>query len=101
MFLGIQAVIAKSYARIHHSNLINFGILPLQFANTEDYDRVEKGDHVIIKDLYKAITDNQTYIVENATKNLSFTVKSGFNDREKEIIKKGGLLPYTKEHQIS
>ncbi|MBI5638844.1 MAG: aconitate hydratase [Nitrospirae bacterium] len=97
MFLGIQAVIAKSFARIHRSNLINFGILPLVFDKPEDYERIEKGDRLALRDLFLLLEGGQTYTIENMTKGYSFTAKSGLNDREKEIIKKGGLLPYTRE----
>ncbi len=96
MFLGIQAVIVKSFARIHRSNLINFGILPLQFENTEDYDRLENGDCFVIKDLVATLSGSQKYVVENTTQGYTFTVVSTLNDREQEIIKKGGLLPYTR-----
>lgn len=98
MYLGIQAVIARSFARIHRSNLINFGILPLLFKNTEDYEKVEKGDKLIIQDIKKSLTGNQFYIIHNQTKNYSFEVSSQLNDREKEIILSGGLLPNTKKH---
>jgi len=96
MFLGIQAVIAKSFARIHRSNLINFGILPLTFENPGDYDKAEKGDRIVIKNLFGALEDGQIYIVENVTSGKSFSVRSLLNDREKAVIKQGGLLPYTK-----
>ncbi len=98
MFLGIQAVIAKSFARIHRSNLINFGIVPLLFKNLEDYEKVEKGDRLIIQDIKNALTGIQSYTVHNQTKNYSFEVSSSLNDREKEIILSGGLLPNTKKH---
>jgi aconitate hydratase len=96
MFLGIQAVIVKSFARIHRSNLINFGILPLQFEKTEDYNRLKKGDRFVIKDLDTILSGLQKYVVENITQGYTFTVVSELNDREQEIIKKGGLLPYTR-----
>jgi aconitate hydratase len=97
MSLGIQAVITKSFARIHRSNLINFGILPLTFGEPDDYLKVEQGDRLLIKDLFKSLGGDQTFVVENTTKGYSFSVKSNLNEREREIIKKGGLLPYTKE----
>ena len=96
MFLGIQAVLVKSFARIHRSNLINFGILPLQFEDARDYDRLGSGDLLVMKDLNAAISSSQRYVIENRTQGYSFTVVSKLNDREQEIIKKGGLLPYTK-----
>jgi len=96
MYLGIHAVIAKSYARIHRSNLINFGILPLKFSKSEDYDRIDKGDRLVLEDIKIPLKGNQSYKVHNLTKNYSFEVFSDFNDREKEILLTGGLLPYTK-----
>ena len=96
MFLGIQAVLVKSFARIHRSNLINFGILPLQFENPGDYDRLGNGDRLILKDLNATVNTTQKYVIENATQGYTFTVISSLNDREKELIKKGGLLPYTR-----
>jgi aconitate hydratase len=96
MFLGIQAVLVKSFARIHRSNLINFGILPLQFETPGDYDRISSGDRLIMKDLNTTVSGTQKYVIENATQGYTFTVISSLNDREKELIKTGGLLPYTK-----
>ncbi len=96
MYLGLQAVIAKSFARIHKANLINFGILPLTFKNPSDYDKVEKGDRLLIKDVINSMNGNQIYRIENATKGISFETVSDLNSRQKQIIIKGGLLPYTK-----
>ena len=98
MYLGIQAVIAMSFARIHRSNLINFGIVPLLFKKSEDYEKVEKDDRLIIQGIKNALTENQSYTVYNKAKNYSFEVYSQLNDREKEIILSGGLLPNTKKH---
>lgn len=98
MYLGIHAVIAKSFARIHRSNLINFGIIPLLFKTTDDYEKIEKGDGMIIEDIKKSLTGTQSYTVHNQTKNYSFEVSSNLNEREKEIILSGGLLPNTKKH---
>jgi aconitate hydratase len=98
MFLGIQAVIARSFARIHRSNLINFGILPLLFRNAEDYEKVEKGDRLVFQGAKNTLTGNQSYSIYNKTKNYTFEVSSQLNDREKEIVLSGGLLPFTKKH---
>lgn len=97
MFLGIQAVIAKSFARIHRSNLINFGILPLQFQDPEDYNRIENGDRLVLRDLHSALGKGQNLQAEDSTKKYLFTVTIDLNPREKELIRKGGLLPYTKD----
>lgn len=96
MHLGLQAVIVKSFARIHKANLINFGILPLQFRNLSDYENIEKGNVLVIKDVVNSLKGSQVYKVENITKGSTFEVVSDLNDRQKEIILKGGLLPYTK-----
>ena len=97
MFLGLQAVIAKAFARIHKANLINFGILPLQFKDLSDYEKVGQGDRLVIKDVINSLNSSQIYKVENITKGSSFEAVSDFNDRQKMIITKGGLLPYTKK----
>ncbi|MFH1703725.1 MAG: aconitate hydratase, partial [Nitrospirota bacterium] len=97
MYLGIHAVIAKSYARIHRSNLINFGILPLKFSKSEDYEKIEKGDRLLLEDIKRPLKENQSYKIYNVTKNYSFEVSSDFNEREKDILLSGGLLPYTKK----
>jgi len=101
MFLGIQAVIAKSFARIHRSNLINFGILPLQFEHAADYDKVGQGDHLVIKGIFALIDGTQHYAVENATKGYTFTALSTLNEREREVVKKGVccLLPESIQHR--
>jgi aconitate hydratase len=101
MYLGIHAVIALTFARIHRSNLINFGIFPLLFKIKEDYKKVEKGDRLLIEDINTELTGNQLYTVQNLTKNYSFNVSSNLNDREKEIILSGGLLPYTKKQRTT
>jgi aconitate hydratase len=97
MYLGIHAVISKSYARIHRSNLINFGILPLKFSKSEDYEKIEKGDRLLLEDIKRPLKGKQSYKIYNATKHYSFEVSSDFNEREKDIILSGGLLPYTKK----
>ena len=98
MFLGIQAVIAKSFARIHRSNLINFGILPLLFKDAADYEKTEKGDRLVMQNLKESLKGNQSYTVYNQTKNCAFEVTSNLNDREREILLSGGLLPNTKKN---
>lgn len=99
MFLGLQAVIAKAFARIHKANLINFGILPLQFKDPSGYEKAEKGDRLVIKDVINSLNGSQVYKVENITKGAAFEAVSDLNDRQKDIIMKGGLLPYTKQQE--
>jgi aconitate hydratase len=97
MHLGIHVVIAMSFARIHRANLINFGILPFHFKNTEDYKRVEKGDRILITDIKKSLTGSQSYSAYNVTKGYSFEVFSNLNGREIVVLLTGGLLPYTRK----
>ncbi len=97
MHLGIQAVIARSFARIHRSNLINFGILPLEFVNAGDYEKTSQGDRLVIGNISGVISGSQEYVVENATKGYTFRVRSTLNERERDVVVKGGLLPYTRE----
>lgn len=97
MHLGLQAVIAKSFARIHRSNLINFGILPLLFKAPDDYEKIQKGDRLVVADVIGPLLADQIFTVEDLTRGYIFEVTSNLNDREKKILMKGGLLPYTKQ----
>lgn len=97
MYLGLQVVIAKSFARIHRANLINFGILPLLFIEEEDYSRIEQGDILLIRDIIRSIEKDQKIVVENVSKGYTFEVRSNLNDKEKRLILNGGLLPYIRQ----
>lgn len=93
MVMGVRAVIAKSIERIHQSNLINFGIMPLIFDDENDYEDISKGDILSIDNIYKVIFD-ENITVNNLTKNKTFIVKNSLTKRQSEIILKGGLLNY-------
>ena len=97
MFLGIQAIFAKSYARIHRSNLINFGILPLVFLKAEDYERIFQGDQLRMENLRARLERSQPIEIENVTRGELFVVGHGLNRREVEILLSGGLLNYSRE----
>ena len=96
LYLGVKAVIVKSFARIHRQNLINAGILPLEFENEADYDTVERGDILAIEDLRDQITAGEGVVVKNLTKGKSFRTKCPLSGRMKDILLCGGLLDYTK-----
>jgi len=96
MFLGLQAVIAKSFARIHRSNLINFGVLPLLFENPADYEKLEQGDRIRIRNVKDMLRGAQKFEVEDITKDLRFTCIATLNERERDVIVAGGLLSYTR-----
>jgi aconitate hydratase len=97
MYLGLKAVLAKSFARIHRANLINFGILPLTFVTPTDYDSIAQGDVLEIPDLKQVIKVEHPFPVKNLTNGKSIQVVHGFSDRQKDIMLEGGLLNYTKE----
>ncbi len=92
MYLGIKAILTKSYARIHRSNLINFGILPLAFKDPDEFLRIQQGDYLRIAGLRKGLRTGDSLTIENATQKRSFEVLHGLSQREIEIILAGGLL---------
>ena len=97
MYLGIKAILTKSYARIHRSNLINFGVLPLAFKNPGDFSKIQQGDHLRITNLRSELQEEGLLKIENVTQQRVFEVSHGLNFREKEILLAGGLLNYTRE----
>lgn len=98
MYLGVKAIIAKSFARIHHANLINFGILPLRFANEEDYDRICEDDVLMITNIH-ALQSDQPLIVENRTRRFRFTCTHTLSQLDIDTLLAGGTLNYIKAHQ--
>ena len=97
LYLGIKAVIAKSFARIHRSNLINSGILPLTFADPSDYDRIDSGDALLIEHPVEQIQAGNRMIVHNVTKNLDIVTEMPLSDRLKKVMLAGGLLNETRK----
>lgn len=92
MYLGVKAVIAKSFERIHTANLINFGIIPLFFCREEDYDLIRQGDQIEIPDIRRRIERGEPLIVEDSTQHFSCTVLYDLTERQKQIILAGGAL---------
>ncbi len=95
LYLGIRAVVAKSFARIHVNNLINSGIIPLTFKNAEDYDKIDKFDVVTLKDIKSAILNDTDVVLVNETKGEEYVLAGGFTARQKNMLTFGGLLNYT------
>lgn len=93
MYLGIKAVIAKSFARIHRANLINFGIIPLTFQNEDDYDMIDEMDELVIENLHQ-LKEDQAIQVENKTKHISFLVDHHLTQRDIDTILAGGTLNF-------
>ena len=100
LYLGIRAVVAKSFARIHRDNLINNGILPLTFANEGDYDDISPMDELTLPHVREAIAQGQEQLtLHNATKGRDYTVCLPLTQRPRGMILAGGLLNYTRESQ--
>ncbi|MBD3379775.1 MAG: aconitate hydratase [Candidatus Omnitrophica bacterium] len=96
MFLGVKAVIARSFERIHSANLVNFGILPLVFADQDDYDKVDAGDGLEIGNIISSLESGKNITVSNTTKGKEFKVSYSLTPRQIDILKAGGLLNYTR-----
>lgn len=97
LYLGVKAVITKSFARIHCANLINAGILPLNFANADDYDRISQGDELSLEGIKSAIINSSPAVLKNLTTGEAYELKYDLSERQKDIILAGGLLNYTKK----
>ncbi len=97
LYLGVKAVITKSFARIHCANLINAGILPLNFVNPEDYDKISQGDELSLENIRTAIASSSPAVLKNITTNETYELKYDLSERQKDIILAGGLLNYTKK----
>lgn len=97
LYLGVKAVLAKSFARIHMANLINAGIIPMTFAEAADYDRIDQLDTLFIQDLISQIRSGNQITVTNKTKEFDFPVCVDLSKRQREMLIAGGLLNYTRE----
>jgi aconitate hydratase len=97
MYLGVQAVIAKSIERIHRANLINFCIVPIEFASEEDYDKIQSGDRIEIDNLTEAIKNSDAVKIKDKTAGFEFSGKLALSCRDREILLSGGLLNYTRK----
>ena len=97
LYLGVKAVITKSFARIHCANLINAGILPLNFVNPDDYDKITQGDELSLEGIKNAIINSAPAVLKNITTGESYELKYDLSERQKDIILAGGLLNYTKK----
>jgi aconitate hydratase len=96
MFLGVKVVLAKSFQRIHTDNLVNFGVLPLTFADGDDYDRIDQGDELEIADVPRALKEGRTLTVMNLTRKTAIEAGQSLTERQKEIILAGGALALQK-----
>ncbi len=97
LYLGVKAVIVKSFARIHMANLVNAGIIPFTFKNPDDYDTIDQMDELVISDAREHVGLDDI-IVKNITKGTEFTVTCNISERQRDILLAGGLLDYTREN---
>ena len=98
LYLGIKAVIAKSFARIHAANLVNAGIVPLIFQNPADYDRIDQFDELELPGIRGEIEAGTEIVLINRTKNESYSLTAPLSDRSAKMVLSGGLLNYTREN---
>ncbi|NLU08612.1 aconitate hydratase [uncultured Clostridium sp.] len=99
LYLGVKAVFAKSFARIHRQNLINNGIIPLAFKKPEDYEDIDVMDELEMVDMFEQI-DSDVIVVKNKTKNKEYNMSFNVTQRQRNMIKYGGLLNLMKEQHL-
>ena len=97
LYLGVKAVITKSFARIHAANLINAGILPLNFKDEADYEKITQGDELRLAGIRDAIQNGTPAVLENLTTGESYALAYNLSKRQRDILLAGGLLNYTRE----
>jgi len=96
-YLGLRAVLAKGFARIHSQNLINFGVLPLTFVDPADYDRIQAGDVLRLTELRRELTEGGKLAVENITRQYKFQVHHHMSPRQVLFLLRGGLINWMRE----
>lgn len=93
LYLGIKAVVAKSFARIHKANLVNSGIIPLEFINLEDYDKIDEYDELELSDIKESLAKGE-FSIKNKTKGCEFKARFSGSEREMKILEYGGYLSF-------
>lgn len=98
LYLGVKAVVTKSFARIHVANLVNAGILPFTFKNEEDYDKINQMDELALPNIKDCIENNKPVVLKNITSGEEYELDaSHLSDRQRAMLVCGGLLDYTRE----
>jgi len=98
--LGLRLVVAKSYARIHWQNLANFGVLPLEFTDEADYDRVEAGDELAVERLRSALRDGREITIRNLTRGATFVTRHRLSARQVNMVLAGGQIPLLRQESL-
>src|SRR3989442_1659357 len=101
MFLGVRVVLAKSFARIHRANLINWGIVPLVFDDPAAWDAIERDDRLVFDDLRSSLVAGTRVTIVNARTNAPLTASCVMTPRERDILLAGGILAHTRSRQLS
>jgi aconitate hydratase len=96
-YLGVKAVIARSFARIHWQNLANFGILPAIFDEARDYDRVQQGDELELPDVREALANGRPFVARNVTREEEYRLRHDLSHRQVEMVLAGGIIPLQRE----
>jgi len=96
-YLGLRAVLAKGFARIHAQNLINFGVLPLTFVDPADLDGIQAGDVLRLTDLRHVLAEGRELVVEKVTRQYKFQVRHTMSPRQVQFLLSGGLISWMKE----
>jgi aconitate hydratase len=96
MYLGVRAVLAKSFARIHRANLVNWGIVPLTFEDPAAWDAIERDDRLKLDGLRAALVAGERVTVENQRTGARFTTSCVLTPRERDILLAGGILAHTR-----
>lgn len=95
--LGLRVVLARSFARIHRQNLVNYGVLPLNFRNGEDHARIAKGDTVVFENLHAALADGEPLIARRTDNGRELDVTLELSARQRSIVRSGGLINWLSE----
>lgn len=95
-YLGVRIVIAKSFARIHWQNLVNFGVLPLQFRDPEDWQRIGQGDVMVLTDVHEALRQGDELLAVNRTRDETYQVAHSLSQRQIEVLMQGSLINYVR-----
>lgn len=99
LYLGVKAVITKSFARIHCANLVNAGIIPFTFADEADYDKISVNDELCLENIRDSIANGTDVTLKNLTTGESYKLDYQLSERQRDILLAGGLLDYTRESQ--
>ena len=95
-YLGLRIVLAKSFSRIHHQNLVNFGVLPLQFCNFKEWDKIDKGDKLFVTDVKEKLMGKQEFVIENKTSKSTIKVRHHMSIRQIQSVLYGSLINLVK-----